>query len=72
MNPFQGTCSNHNEDLELAIETSTFSADFMTMIACTTTIESLRSKLRMFGVPFEGPTHVYCDDERVVLISSKV
>jgi hypothetical protein len=28
-------------------------------------IESLRYKLRMFGVPIDGPTNVYCDNEAV-------
>ena len=28
-------------------------------------VESLRYKLRMFGVPIEGPTNVFCDDEAV-------
>ena len=28
-------------------------------------IESLRYKLRMFGIPIEGPTNVFCDNEAV-------
>ena len=28
-------------------------------------IESLRYKLRMFGVPIDGPANVYCDNEAV-------
>ena len=28
--------------------------------------DGLRYKLRMMGVPIEGPTHVYCDNEVVV------
>jgi hypothetical protein len=28
-------------------------------------IEALRYKLRMFGIPIEGPTNVYCDNEAV-------
>ena len=54
------------------VETSTFSAEFMAMKSCLNAIEFLRFKLRMFGLPIEGPTHVYCDNERVVLNSSKV
>jgi hypothetical protein len=27
--------------------------------------ESLRYKLRMFGVPIDGPTNVFCDNEAV-------
>jgi len=28
-------------------------------------IEALRYKLRMFGVPLDGPTNVFCDNEAV-------
>ena len=28
-------------------------------------IEVLRYKLRMFGVPIEGPTNIFCDNEAV-------
>ena len=28
-------------------------------------IEGLRYKLRMFGVPIDGPIHVFCDNEAV-------
>ena len=28
-------------------------------------IKSLRYKLRMFGLPIEGPAHVYCNKEDV-------
>ena len=34
-------------------------------------IESLRYKLRMFGVPIEGATNVYCDNDSVVNNSTK-
>ena len=27
--------------------------------------EALRYKLRMFGVPIEGPTNIFCDNEAV-------
>ena len=42
------------------------------MKSCVSTIESLRFKLRMFGVLFEGPAHIYCDNESVVNSLSKV
>ena len=28
-------------------------------------IEALRYKLRMFGIPIDGPTNVFCDNEAV-------
>ena len=54
------------------VETSTFSAEFMAMKSFVNAIESLRFKLRMFGVPVEGPAHIFCDNESVVNNSSKV
>jgi hypothetical protein len=30
-------------------------------------IEALRYKLRMFGIPINGPTSVFCDNESVVI-----
>ena len=29
-------------------------------------IEGLRYKLRMFGIPIDGPTNVFCDNQAVV------
>ena len=54
------------------LETSTFSAEFMAMKSCVSSIESLRFKLRMFGIPVDGPAHIYCDNRSVVNNSSKV
>ena len=54
------------------METSTFSAEFMAMKSCLQSIEGLRFKLRMFGIPVEGPAHIFCDNEGVVKNSSKV
>jgi hypothetical protein len=34
-------------------------------------IEALRYKLRMFGVPIDGPTNIFCDNEAVVKNCSK-
>eukprot|EP00957_Ditylum_brightwellii_P017324 1304451-Ditylum_brightwellii.AAC.1 len=28
-------------------------------------VEAMRYKLRMFGVPLDGPTNVFCDNEAV-------
>jgi hypothetical protein len=33
-------------------------------------IEALRYKLRMFGVPIDGPADIFCDNESVVKNSS--
>jgi hypothetical protein len=52
------------------VESSTFGSEF---VACRTVVErikALRHKLRMFGVPIEGPTNICCDNESVVKCSS--
>ncbi len=49
------------------VETSTFSAEFMAMKSCINAIvEGLRFKLRMFGVPIDGPAHIFCNIMRVL------
>ena len=50
---------------QTTIETSTFSSEFVALrIACEKII-SMRYKLRMFGVPLEGPANMFCDNEAV-------
>jgi hypothetical protein len=48
-----------------SVEASTFGSEFTSMKTGIELIESLRYKLRMFGVPIEGPTNVFCDNEAV-------
>jgi hypothetical protein len=47
------------------VETSTFGSEFVAMRISVELVEALRYKLRMFGIPIEGPTNVYCDNEAV-------
>ena len=47
------------------VEMSTFGSEFIVMKTAVEQIKSLRYKLRMFGVPLEGPTNVFCDNEAV-------
>ena len=47
------------------VETSTFGSKFVAMWIEVELIESLHYKLHMFGIPIEGPTNVYCDNEVV-------
>ena len=47
------------------VEASTFGAEFCAMKTAVEMIEALRYKLRMFGVPIEGPANVMCDNEAV-------
>ena len=50
---------------QATVEASTFGAEFCAMRIATELIEALRYKLRMFGVPIDGPTNVFCDNEAV-------
>ena len=47
------------------VEASTFGAEFCAMKTAVEMIEGMRYKLRMFGVPIDGPANVYCDNEAV-------
>ena len=44
---------------------STFGSEFIAMKTAVEHVEALRYKLRMFGIPIEGPTNVFCDNEAV-------
>ena len=44
---------------------STFGSEFIAMKTAVEHVEALRYKLRMFGIPMEGPTNVFCDNEAV-------
>jgi hypothetical protein len=47
------------------VESSTFGSEFVALRIATELIISMRYKLRMFGVPLEGPSNVFCDNESV-------
>jgi len=53
------------------VETSTFGSEFIAMKIAVELIEALRYKLRMFGIPIEGATNVYCDNDSVVSNTTK-
>ena len=48
-----------------SVETSTFGAEFTATKQAVELIKGLRYKLRMFGVPIDGPARMYCDNEAV-------
>jgi hypothetical protein len=48
------------------VEASTFGSEFIAMKTAVELVEALRYKLRMFGIPINGPTNVFCDNEAVV------
>ena len=47
------------------VESSTFGSAFRAMKTGVKMTEDLRYKLRMFGVPIEWPTSLFCDDQAV-------
>ena len=47
------------------VEASTFGSEFIALKTAVEQIEALRYKLRMFGIPIEGPCNVFCDNEAV-------
>ncbi len=47
------------------VEASTFGSEFQAMKNAVELVEALRYKLRMFGVPIDGATNVFCDNEAV-------
>ena len=50
---------------QATVEASTFDAEFIAMRTAVEMAESLRYKLRMFGIPIDGSTNIYCDNEAV-------
>jgi hypothetical protein len=48
------------------VETSTFGSEFVALRTARDMIMAIRYKLRMFGVPIDGPAQVYCDNQGVV------
>lgn len=49
------------------VESSTYGSEMLAMRVAIEMIEGLRYKLRMFGVPIDGPCNVFCDNDGVVL-----
>jgi hypothetical protein len=47
------------------VESSTFGSEFVALHAATETIKALRYKLRMMGIPLDGPANVLVDNYSV-------
>ena len=47
------------------VEASTYGSEIVAMKNAVELIEALRYKIRMFGVPIDGPTNIFCDNEAV-------
>ena len=53
------------------VETSTFGSEFVALKTAVEMVEGMNYKLRMMGVPLDGPANVFCDNESVVKNSTK-
>ena len=51
---------------QTTVETSTFGSEIVALKIAIEMVEGLRYKLRMMGIPIEGPTNMYCDNDSVV------
>ncbi len=54
-----------------SVEASTFGSEFTAMKNAVEMIEALWYKLQMFGVPIDGPTNVFCDNEAVCMNTAR-
>jgi hypothetical protein len=48
------------------VESSTFGSEFVALRILVEMLEALCYKLRMFGIPIDGPTNAFCDNKSVV------
>ena len=48
------------------VEAATFGSEFVALRIAKDMTVALRYKLRMFGVPIDGPANVFCDNRGVV------
>ena len=53
-----------------SVESSTFGSELTALKNAVDLVTALRYKLRMFGVPIDGPTDMFCDNEAVYKNSS--
>ena len=53
------------------VESSSFGSEFVAMKTAIEQIEGLRYKCRMMGIPLDGPTNVFCDNESVFKNSTR-
>jgi len=51
---------------QTSVESSTFGSEFIAMKQCCEYVRGLRYKLRMMGIPCEGPAYIYGDNQSVL------
>jgi hypothetical protein len=54
-----------------SVEASTFGSEFTALKNAVEMIEALCYKLRMFGIPVDGPTNIFCDNGAVCVNTTK-
>ena len=52
------------------VQSSTFASELIALRIAVEQIEALRYKLRMFGIPIDGPADIFCDNQSVVKATS--
>jgi len=55
---------------QATLKTPAFGSEFVALRVAVKMVEALRYKLRMFGVPLDGPAIAFCDNQSVVLNST--
>ena len=56
---------------QATVEKAVFGSEFFAMAHGVETLRGLRYKLRMMGVPIDGPTYVYGDNMSVIFNTSQ-
>ena len=56
---------------QATVEGAVFGAEFVAMKQGTKALSGIRYKLRMMGVPVEGPTYIYGDNMSVIYNTSR-
>jgi hypothetical protein len=49
--------------VQSAVESSTFGSEFVAMQIMVEILEAICYKLRMLGIPIDGPSNVFCDNK---------
>ena len=56
---------------QTCVETSSFGSEFIAMKQCCEYLHGLRYKLRMMGIPVEGPSYIFGENQSVLANTSK-
>ena len=54
------------------VEISTFGAELIAARIVMEKVKALRTKFRLLGIPIDGPTYMFCNNESVVKSTSRV